>query len=289
MKYAVCNELFGGRPLAEAARIVRETGYEGIEFAPYTIFGDFSPSAIRVGRANVRSVLDGEGLSFAGFHWLLVKPEGLHITTPDAALRQRSWDHVRLLVDAAAELGGGPLVLGSPRQRSSTGGATPAMATATLAEELARIAPYVAAAGCVILPEALSRDQSDIVNTLAQARRIVEAVGSPGVSGMFDFHNTGDETESWSELVLANLPMIRHVHANEMDGGLPGSGASDFAPATAALIGADYRGWISMEIFSEPFEPAGGLARARQLFRTIEGDFTSGSGGSRSIRQGDGR
>ena len=289
MKYAVCNELFGELPLAESARIIKKTGYEGIEFAPFTVFGDFSPAAVRAGIAEIRKVLDGEGLTFAGFHWLLLKPEGLHITTPDPALRRRSWDHIRLLLDSAAELGGGPLILGSPRQRSSTGGATAAQALALLTEELARVAPYAAGRGSAILLEALTSAQSDIVNTLAKARAVIEAVGSPGVSGLFDFHNTGDEKESWRALVLANAAIIRHVHANETDGELPGTGSSDFAPATEALMEVGYTGWISMEIFSIPVEPAAGLAHARELFRFIEDRLTSGFGGPILTRQGGGK
>ncbi len=268
MRYAVCNELFGTTPLASAARICRLAGYAGIEFAPYTVFGDFSAQAVTAGLSRIRTALMDEGLAFAGFHWLFVGPEGMHITTPDPGPRRRARDHLCRLVDAAAELGGGPLILGSPRQRSATGGMDPAAAAAALARELALVAPYAAERGCAILLEALPSDQCDVVTTLAQARAIIDGIASPGVSGMFDFHNTRDETDPWPELVRAHARHTRHVHANEMDGGFPGTGTSDFAPAIQALRETGYDAWVSMEIFSVPADPAPGLVAARELLES---------------------
>ena len=70
-------------------------------------------------RAEYRDIIRSEGLTFAGLHWLMVSPKGLHVTGPDAALRRRSWDHIRALIDLCADLGpDGVMVFGSPNQRS---------------------------------------------------------------------------------------------------------------------------------------------------------------------------
>ena len=266
MKYSVCNELFGAMPLGRAAAIIRKTGYRGVEFAPYTIFGDFSAQAIAAGLAEARAALDGEGLAFAGFHWLMVGPEPLHLTAADGALRARSLDHLRRLMDAAGRLGGGGLVLGSPKQRSTTPGTDRGAATARLAEGLAALAGQAEACASRILLEALDSTQSDVVNTLAEARSIVEAIGRRGVGGMFDFHNVGDETEPWDALIRKNAGFIGHVHVNEMDGRWPGSGSSDFAPAFAALREIGYPGWVSMELFGLPEAPEAVLRQSMDLF-----------------------
>jgi len=63
MKYSVCNELFGDMDLAEACAVMRRCGFSGVEFAPFTIFGDFSEGAIRGGLDRAREVLDGEQLT----------------------------------------------------------------------------------------------------------------------------------------------------------------------------------------------------------------------------------
>jgi D-psicose/D-tagatose/L-ribulose 3-epimerase len=277
VKYAVCNELFGTLSLGEAAEIARRHGFHGLEIAPFTVFGDFSAGAIAAGVAEARRVFSGAGVAFAGLHWLMVKPEGLRITSADPVLRRRSWDHLRRLVDAAAELGGGNLILGSPKQRSPEPGQTREQAIAVLSDELAAIAPYCAERKSPILLEALSSDQTNVVNRLAEAAAIVGRVGNPGVAGMFDFHNSSDETEPYDVLVDRHHAMIRHVHLNAMDGGHPKPGDRSYRPVFAVLRKRGYAGWVSLEIFSVPADPAPVLAETIDYLNDIERSLGEGS------------
>ncbi len=270
LRYSVCNELFGDLPLPRAARIVRESGYTGIEFAPFTIFGDFSAGNVRGGLAEVRSVLDGEGLSFAGFHWLLAKPEGLHLASPDPAVRRRSVDHLKFLADCAGKLGGGPMVLGSPRQRGSLPGVPKREAEAALDRALREAAPAVEAAGCSLLLESLSPEQTDVVNTLSEAVLRARAAGNPAAASMFDFRNVSSEAEPWEILLDRHYEDIRHIHANEIDGRAPGTGSSDYLPAFRTLLTRGYLGWVSVEIFEVPADPGAILRGSMDLFRNLE-------------------
>ena len=63
MKYALCNELFGSMDLSRAAEISKTAGYGGIEFAPYTVFGSFSPADVREGVTNIKKALAVSGLA----------------------------------------------------------------------------------------------------------------------------------------------------------------------------------------------------------------------------------
>jgi sugar phosphate isomerase/epimerase len=262
MNYALCNELFGNTEPGAAARLVKEAGYGGIEFAPYTVFGSFSPADVRAGLGNIKKALRDNALEFAGFHWLLVDSRPLSLVSPDRALRQPALDRLRLLLSAAGELGGGALVLGSPKQRGSVPGQSPGEAKEILKESLALLGDFAVSRNSRILLEALDHNQCDVVNTLAESKEIIDAVGSPGISGMFVFHNAGDETENWESLIRRYRDIIAHVHINEMDGGPPGSGVSDYGPAFAALGDIEYKGWVSMEIFNQPEDPAGTIGRA---------------------------
>jgi len=270
MKYAVCNELFGELALGEAARVTRKAGYSGLEFAPYTIFGDFSAAAMREGIRKAREALSGEGLSFVGFHWLLAKPEGLHLASPDPRTREKTLDHLRRLIDCAGELGGGVLVLGSPRQRGSSPGVSKEEATAALVGAFRELGPPANACGCSILLEALSSEQTDVVNSLGEAARIVEEVANPGVATMLDFHNARREADPWEKLIARHFDRIRHIHANEIDGRAPGTGRSNYRPAFDALAARGYRGWISVEIFETPQDPEAVLRGSMELFERLE-------------------
>lgn len=268
-KYAVCNEMFGSMDFARSADLVRATGFSGMELAPFTIFGDFSAPAVAAGLKTVRAGLAGAGISFAGLHWLFVKPEGLHITSRDAALRKRSWDHLRLLLDIAGELGGGPLVLGSPKQRDSRG-ATAEEALMRFTEGLVSVAEYAEARRSRVLVEALASKDTDVVNTLFEAFAVASAVNHPGVEMMFDFHNTQDETKPWPVLIEEYRDLIRHVHVNEMDGRWPGTGNTDYGPAFAKLGEISYAGWVSLEIFTVPEDPVAVLRETMETMKRAE-------------------
>src|SRR5258708_30800809 len=139
-RHAICNEAFEKIPFADACRAIRKSGYAGIEIAPFTLAED--PAAIPPAkRREFRSIIESEGLRFVGLHWLMVSPKGLHVTTPAASLRNRSWRHILGLIDLCADLGpGGIMVFGSPVQRASTDGSTPDDATRRYVDGLASVA-----------------------------------------------------------------------------------------------------------------------------------------------------
>ncbi|MGE5645057.1 MAG: sugar phosphate isomerase/epimerase family protein [Acidobacteriota bacterium] len=248
-RHAICNEVYEKRPFAETCKSIRAAGYTGIEIAPFTLADD--PGAIPPAqRREYRAAIESEGLRFAGLHWLLVSPKGLHVTTPDQELRRRSWDHLRKLVDLCADLGpGGVMVFGSPKQRSSTGGLTPAAATCLLIDGLAALAPHAKDRGVKVLLEALPAPDTDVVNTLDDAAAIVRQIGSEAIQTMFDSHNAVNEREPHEVLVDRHFDLIRHVHVNEMDGKRPGTGTYDFKPVLKVLARRGYQGWISLEAF----------------------------------------
>src|SRR3979411_2255421 len=96
-RHAMCNEAYEGRPFEEMCRSTRRIGYAGIEIAPFTLAE--KPAGITAAdRKRYRETIAAEGLTFAGLHWLMVSPKGLHVTTPDRVLRERSWQHIADLI-----------------------------------------------------------------------------------------------------------------------------------------------------------------------------------------------
>lgn len=248
-RHSICNEAFEKWPFAEACKAIRKAGYTGIEIAPFTLAEkprDVTPAQ----RAEYRDIIRSEGLTFVGFHWIMVSPKGLHVSGPDAELRRRSWEHIRDLVDLCADLGpDGVLVFGSPKQRATTGGLTREQATRNYIDGLATVAPHAATRGVTILVEALPIGQCDVIQSLAEAAGVVRELASPGVRTMFDVHNAIDEVEPHPVLIDRYFELIRHVHVNELDGGHCGSGNYDFRPILEMLRSRDYQGWISLEAF----------------------------------------
>lgn len=248
-RFAICNEVYEKRPFAEACKSIRKAGYTGIEIAPFTLADD--PRAIPPDRRReFVAAIQGEGLKFVGLHWLMVGPKDLHVTTPDNAVRERSWQYVRYLVDLCADLGpGGVMVFGSPKQRAATGGLSREEATRHFIEGLAGVAPYALQRGVTVLLEALPAPDNDVVTTLDEAAAIVRQIDNPGLRTMFDSHNAVNEVEPHAVLVDRHFDLIRHVHLNEMDGRHLGTGSYDFKPVLEVLGRRGYQGWLSLEVF----------------------------------------
>jgi D-psicose/D-tagatose/L-ribulose 3-epimerase len=250
-KYALCNEVFQKMDFAASCRIVKSAGFSGIEIAPFTLadhLDEISPAR----RKELRDIIKSEGLEFAGLHWLLVTPKGLHATTADAALRRKTWDYVLKLIDFCGDMGGGIMVFGSPQQRGSLGN-TEEEARRAFADGLASVANHAQERKSTILIEPLPRKDTNVVNTLDEAVAILTKINHPAIQTMFDFHNTVNETEPMDVLVRRHFAHIRHVHINEMDGRYPGAGDLNFLPVLKVLAELKYKRWVSAEVFD--FKP----------------------------------
>ena len=270
-RHSICNEAFEGWNFADACKAIRKAGYTGIEIAPFTL-AERPADVTAQQRREYSDIIRSEGLQFVGLHWLMVSPKGLHVTTPDAELRSRGWEHIRHLIDLCADLGpNGVMVFGSPKQRSTTGGATREQATRNYIDGLAGVAPQAAARGVTILVEALPADQADVILTLEEAASIVREIDSPGVRTMFDVHNAIDEKDPHDVLVDRHFDLIRHVHVQELDGKHCGTGNYDFKPVLSMLRKRNFAGWVSLEAFD--FSP-GAERLANESLRHLESQIS---------------
>jgi sugar phosphate isomerase/epimerase len=269
-RQSICNEAFDKWPFADACKAIRKAGYAGIEIAPFTLAE--TPAGITPAqRREYRDIIENEGLQFVGLHWLMVSPKGLHVTTPDSALRARSWQHIRDLIDLCADLGpNGIMVFGSPVQRSATGGLTREQATRHYVEGLAAVAAQAQERGVRILMEALPKGQCDVLLTLDEAAGYVKEIGSPAIQTMFDVHNAIDEIEPHAALVDRHFDVIRHVHVNELDGRHCGWGSYDYKPVFEVLRRRNFQGWVSLEAFD--FTP-GAEKLANESLRHLESEI----------------
>ena len=266
-KYAMCNESMQTEPFEKQCRLIAEAGYRGIEIAPFTL----AKSAVGVAaidaasRRKLLSAIRDSGLVCCGLHWLFTPPPaGLHFTTPDAAVRRKSVDYLLQLIDFCADLEGEVLVFGSPQQRSTSGISTD-QAKRYFADGLAKVAGHASRRGVRVLVEHLDRKQSDVINTLAEAKQLVDEVSNPAIQMMFDFHNTADETQPLETLVRQYIDVICHVHVQEMDGRYLGTGNSNqvFVSAFQALKDLDYGNWVSLEVFD--FAPGAGTIAVESM------------------------
>jgi D-psicose/D-tagatose/L-ribulose 3-epimerase len=271
MKLSLCNEVLGELSIEEQCQLAARLGYDGLEIAPFTLAE--APERMDADEARrLRGVVESSGLVVTGLHWLLVRPAGLSVTTPDAAVRLRTLEVVTRLIGLCAELGGSVLVHGSPKQREVPAGETREVALGRLKDFLAAAADLAAKAGVVYCIEPLSTGETSIVNTVAEAAALVREIGRPSLRTMIDCSAAGQsETQSVPDLIDAWLPtgLIAHIQVNDPNRRAPGQGEMRFAPIFAALQRNGYRGTVAVEPFDYVPDGPGAAAFAAGYLRGV--------------------
>lgn len=248
MKFAICQELFENWDWERQCRFIAETGYEGIEVAPFALTPRIE-AASPATRAAMRKQAEDHGLQIIGLHWLLAKTTGLHLTTADRAVRERTSDYLSDLARACADLGGTVLVFGSPGQRNLESGTTREEGLERAAEVFRRCLPVLEERGVRICMEPLTPKETNFINTCSEALELIERVDHPNFVLHQDVKAMLSETKPIPDLIREFAPHVGHFHVN--DGNLlgPGMGPTEYEPILRALRETNYSGWVSVEVF----------------------------------------
>ncbi|MDA1118529.1 MAG: sugar phosphate isomerase/epimerase [Proteobacteria bacterium] len=275
MKLSLCNEVLRERSFARQCALAAAVGYDALEIAPFTLGPDpclLTPRRI----ASVRAALRNEGLVCSSLHWLLVTPQGLSITSADAAVRRSTVQLMQRLCELAAELGAEVLVHGSPAQRQLPEGRHAGRVDAArqrAADCLAAAADAAQRCGVTYCIEPLAARETNFINTVAEAVALVEAIGNPALKTMIDTCAAGTQEGDVIALIDRWLPSghIAHVQVNDPNRRGPGEGEMAFAPVVAALKRQRYAGWVAVEPFIYQPDGAACAARAAGYMRALMG------------------
>lgn len=259
MKLSLCNEVLREWPFTKQCEFAASLGYQALEVAPFTLFQDpaeLGPSLA----ARVRSEAQAQGLVISSLHWLLVRPEGLSMVSVDRAVQARTFEWIARLIDFARRCGAEVLVHGSPAQRNPIAGQDINDALAQLETMLGRLAPVARDAGVVYCLEPLSRKETPVINTVAEAAAIVRRIGSPHLRTMLDASAAAQsEATPIADVLDCYLASgdIAHIQVNDANRRGPGQGDTDLLPLMQVLNRRHYTGWIAVEPFTyQPDGPA---------------------------------
>lgn len=188
---------------------------------------------------------------------------------PDEKIQQAGIDYLTHCIDGTVRMGGtmvvGPLYAAVGRQWQ----ATPEQRKADLAlaaKNLRVAAEHAEKKGIRLALEPLNRFETSFINLTEQALELVELIDSPMVGVMMDtFHANIEEKHLDKALEMAG-DKLWHVHANENDRGIPGSGHVAWDAIAAALKKIDYSGALVIESFSTEVKE---IARAAAVWRPL--------------------
>jgi D-psicose/D-tagatose/L-ribulose 3-epimerase len=254
MKISICNELFQGWPIEKVFDYAAQLGYDGVEIAPYTL-ADSVTEISASKRKTIRRAAENSGVEIVGLHWLLVKPEGLYINHPDEIIRIRTQEYIEALIHFCADIGGKLLLHGSPHQRTVKEGWNFLQSWDYAKETFRACLETARKRNVTYCIEPLTKANTNFINTVNEALRLVKEIRHPNFKMMFDCRSASAQEKSITEALIRALDsrMLRHVHVNDASGRGPGFGETQFTPILKTLVKNGYKGYISVEVFE--FDP----------------------------------
>ena len=248
VRFSICNEMFQGWPLEKVFSYVSELGYHGVEIAPFTLADSVTEISKRQ-REEILEQAKSYGIDIVGIHWILVKPEGLHITHPDPDIRRRTEEYIKRLVEFCGDLEARIIVFGSPKQRNVLPGISYERAWNYAKEIFRRCSEYAEDYGVIICIEPLSRDQTNFINNAEEAIKLIEDVNHPNFRLILDVRSMSKEERSIPDTIRRSRKYLAHFHANDDNGLGPGFGSVDWYAVARALKEINYNGYASVEVF----------------------------------------
>lgn len=218
---------------------VRQCGYEGIELNL-----DLPPA---VPLDQLERWVGEAGLVIPSFLTGGAYSRGLCLSSPAAAVRQHTADHLIRCLEVAQRFGS-ILVVGL-LQGFRKDESDPEKANERIAGCLRQVMDQAEPQGVDIVIEPVNHLQVGFNNSVGEVCALVERVGSPNLRPMVDTVHMNIEERSLTQPILDCGPQLRHVHLCESNGSLLGSGHLDFGSVLRALGQINYEGFASVKVY----------------------------------------
>ena len=205
----------------------------------------FDPSDVPV--AELRRAFEANGMEVSV---CAILPAGINPISEDAAVRARSVEHLRRVIETTAELGGelvcGPVYApigylpGRRRNPQEWGWAVECMQALESPLEQNKV---------MLAVEPVNRSETFFLNTAKDALELCAAVGHEHVGVTIDTFHANIEEKNIAASVTLLGHRLKHLHASENDRGVAGSGHVDFPAIVQALQAMRYDGVLMLEGF----------------------------------------
>ena len=268
MKFGICNETYQGWGFDKVCADAAACGYDGIEIAPFTLAEN--PATLTESTASdIGRIARNAGLEVIGLHWLLLKPVGMHLTTPDATVRGKTVQFAQHLARLCAAMSGTIMVWGSPKQRNIADGQKYDDAFKFAADAMRQVCEVAGPLGVTIAMEPLGPAETNFLTTAEETVRFIRAVGHDTCRLHLDVKAMSSESKPIPQIVKESKDYLAHFHANDPNLRGPGFGEVDFVPIAAALGEIGYNGYVSVEVFDYTPDPQTIARKSMEYMRRV--------------------
>ncbi len=243
----------------EILETLAQTGFDYIELSLADLAALPDPAFARL-----RERLDRSGIRCEACNNFF--PPRVRLTGEQARLPV-ALEYASAAMDRAAGLGAQIIVFGSSGAKNVPPGFSQAAAWAQIVELLQQLGPLAASRGITIAIEPLNRQESNIVNRVAEGLQLVRDVGHSHVQLLLDYYHFSLEQEPLG-IILEAGPKVRHVHfADPARRGFPIERDEAAAGFFAQLRLIHYGGRCSIEAYTRSF--AADAPRALQVLNEL--------------------
>ncbi len=230
----------------EAIDLAISEGFEGIEIAPFKVFGTWCDDEIVVKANAYRARLAEKEVVIPALQAIVFGAEDCHLFRSNETRRNLA-THLGKTARLAGLLEAQACVFGAPKLRDP-GSLTRAQAMTIAVDFFSEIAGLFESEGASLAFEAnaVQYDCRFITHTF-EAVDLVRFVDHPGVRLQLD---TGTMFQMQEELesIIKAVPFAAHFHASEASLAPVGSVGSNHAAVADALIKGSYNHWKSVEM-----------------------------------------
>ncbi len=140
---------------------------------------------------------------------------------------------------------------------------------ALLRDSLEQILASAERTGGVLYLEPLNRYEDRVLNTLAEARVVIDTLPSPHLKLMPDFFHMSIEEADIGASLRKQAAVIGHLHLADSNRQLPGQGHTDWAGSFEALRAIGYHGALAIEC-KPPADPQAAFPLALHFLRQLD-------------------
>jgi sugar phosphate isomerase/epimerase len=225
----------------ECVKTAIELGYGGIEL--------FVEDPTRLTFQEIKKLIKSYGLEVPAVGTGPTYVQfGLSFTSSNAEIRGKAVKRIRQYIELAEKVESN-IIIGSVKGKYETDYKDGWLCLKDCLEKCLEVAARL---GVHMLLEPLNRYESNIINTLGEALRLIEELGSEWIRVMGDTFHMNIEERSIYGAIKDTREYLQYIHFADSNRLAPGQGHLDFKEIINSLKEINYKNFLSVEILPIP-------------------------------------